>query len=68
MRLNDFVGCSVTLYLEGGHVIKAKVADISYIETTDSCGRRVKYDTLVLILNNHTTMVRFDKVSAFEIY
>ncbi len=68
MRLNDFVGSNVTLYLEGGHVIKAKVADISYIETTDSCGRRVKYDTLVLILNEHTTMVRFDKVAAFEIY
>ncbi len=68
MRLNDFVGNNVTLYLEGGHVIKAKVADISRIETSGIGGGLVKYDTLVLILNGHTTMVRFDKVVAFEIY
>jgi len=68
MRINDFVGANVILYLEGGHVLKAKVADVTSLETTESGGRSIRHEALVLLVNGHTTIVRFDKIVASEIY
>lgn len=68
MKAKDIKGQKVTLYLDGGRIFTAKVNDVTLIETTDSCGRLVRYEGLVLIVNGHTTIVRFDKVIAFEIY
>lgn len=68
MKIEDFVGRTVTLYLEGGHVIIGKVYEISSIRTITSNGNIARYEVLVIILNDHTTFVRFDKISAYEIY
>lgn len=69
MSFIEFIGKKVTLYLEDGHVIKGYVVNTSCLETTDSCGGCVKYETLVLVLKNeHTTIVRSDKIVAIEIH
>lgn len=64
MSFINLIGKKVTLYLEGGHVIKGRVVDTSCLEMDN-----IKYETLVLVpKNEHTTNVRVDKIVAFEIY
>ena len=68
MSIDDFIKRSVKLYLEGGHVLKGKVYDKTWIRSTSSNGNLLKKEALVLEVNGHTTLVIFDKVVAYEIY
>lgn len=71
MGIYDFVGKNsiVTLYLEGGHILKnAKVIGTTSLKTIENDGRSIQHEALALRFNGHSTIVRFDKIVAIECY
>lgn len=68
MNSKDLKGCNVKLYLEGGHTITGEVLDVTFITTIVTGGGCDMHEALVLLLNGHTTMIRFDKVIVFEVW
>ena len=67
MALERFIGKDVTLFLQGGHTITARVTKITHVDTTDSMGRLVMQPALVLSYNGHTALVCWDKVDMIEL-
>ncbi len=65
MKPNDFIGLTVTFYLESGHKLSGKVKEISAIE--DLVGKAGYLGVFVLADQTRTVLVPFDKIVAYEI-